>query len=73
MATEMIDEAARRERQMEELKRRAASHQWDGPAVSLGYGLVATCSKCGADESDDYECSAAKGVWRAGIDAALKE
>ena len=33
----------------------ACEHQWDGPTVELGGGVVSsTCSKCGTAAFDEY-------------------
>ncbi len=46
--------------EMAEAWKVAAPHEWDGPAVPIGPADVPTCSKCGADATDQVPCHPAE-------------
>ncbi len=45
-----------KETRLEREKRWYNQHKWDGPKVTIVSVEVLTCSRCGADESEQRPC-----------------
>lgn len=51
-----VRQAKRRRERQRRIEAISQSHKGDGPAVSLEYGDVPSCSVCGADATADWFC-----------------